>query len=88
VAAHARAAVAGELDEIERVRERKRARQIGEEDDARLERADEQRLAARVVPCDVGGELLDARAELTAREVDLADPRIGGLYEARSRRKC
>jgi hypothetical protein len=53
VAAHLRAAVAGELDEVEVVRDRKRTRQIGEEDDARLERADEQRFAAGVVARDL-----------------------------------
>jgi hypothetical protein len=87
VAAHVRAPVSGELDEVERVRERKSARQIGEEDDARLQRPDEQRLAAGVVARDLGAELCDPRRELVAREVDLADPRVE-VYDARSRRKC
>jgi hypothetical protein len=70
------------------VRQLQRAREVGQEDEARLERADEQRLAACVVARDLAGELVDARAQLVAGEIDLADPRIGGLYEARSRRKC
>jgi hypothetical protein len=41
VAAHRGAAVAGKLDEVERVRDRNRAREVGKEDEARLERADE-----------------------------------------------
>jgi len=76
VAAHLRAAVAGELDEVERVRDRDRAREVGEEDEARLERADEQRLAAVEVARDLRAELRDARSQLVGREVDLADPRI------------
>jgi hypothetical protein len=70
------------------VRQTQRPREVGEEDEARLERADEQRLAADVVARDLARELVDARAQLVAGEIDLADPRIAGLYEARSRRKC
>jgi hypothetical protein len=76
VAAHLRAAVARELDEIESVLDRERARQVGEEDDARLQRADEDRLATRVVAADLGAELAYARAELSGRQVDLADARV------------
>jgi hypothetical protein len=85
VAAHLGTAVAGELDEVERVRDRDRAREVCEEDEARLERADEQRLAALEVARDLGAQLRDTRGQLAGREVDLADARI---YETRSRRKC
>src|SRR5712691_123908 len=90
VTAHLRAAVTGELDEVERVWDRDRPREIGDEDEARLQRADEDRLAAVVVARDLGAELVHARAELVSRQVDLADPRVRGeiSYEARSRWKC
>jgi hypothetical protein len=54
VAAHLRAAVAGELDEVQVVRPGDGARQVGEEDEARLERADEEGLPAGVVAVDLG----------------------------------
>jgi hypothetical protein len=85
VTAHLRAAVARELDEVEPVEQRKGAREIGEEDQARLEQPDEQGLAPFVVAGDLGAELTDARGQLAGREIDLADSR---LYEVtRSRRK-
>jgi len=64
VAAHLRAAIAGELDEVERVRNRDRPREVGEENQARLEQPDEQRLAPLVVARDLGAELADARGQL------------------------
>jgi hypothetical protein len=67
------------------VYDRQRARQVGEEDEARLQRPDEQRLAPVEVARDLGAELLDARRDLARGEVDLADARV---YDARSRRKC
>jgi hypothetical protein len=85
MAAHRGAAIAGELDEVERVRDRDRAREVGKEDEARLERADEQRLTALEVPRNLRPELRDTRGQLVGREIDLADPRI---YVTRSRRKC
>src|SRR5882672_9414149 len=90
VAAHLRVAVTGELDEVERVRDRDRPREVRDEDEARLQRADQDRLAAVVVARDLGAELVHARAELVGRKVDLADPRVRGelSYEARSRWKC
>jgi hypothetical protein len=69
--------VAGECDEVEVVEDRKRAGEIGNEDDGGLERSDEDRLESLVVRGDLGPELLDASLQLLAREVDLADPRIG-----------
>ncbi len=73
--------VAGQLDEVEVVRDRERARQVGDEDDARLERCDEQRLEPVVVGCDLPAELRDPCGYLLPGEVDLAD-RVRVLYEA------
>jgi hypothetical protein len=78
-------AVAGQLDEVDRVRDRQRARQVGEKDEAGLQRRDEQRLAPGVVACDLAAELGDPRRELLPRQVDLADRR-GRRYDASSRR--
>jgi hypothetical protein len=58
------------------VHDRERARQVGEEDEARLQTADQDRLAARVVLADLLAELLDARTDLVGGEVDLADPSV------------
>jgi hypothetical protein len=78
------AAVARELDEVEAVQDRQRAGQVGEEDERRLQRADQQRLAAVVVVGDLGAELGDAGRELLGGEVDLADQEV---QDARSRLK-
>jgi hypothetical protein len=59
------------------VQDRHGAREIGDEDERRLERGDEDRLEILVVAGDLGAELLDPRGDLLPREVDLADPRIG-----------
>jgi hypothetical protein len=76
-------AVAGELDEVERVRDRDRAREVGDEDERRLQRRDEQRLAAGVVPRDLASELADTRRDLGSGEVDLTDAWIlVAVYEA------
>jgi hypothetical protein len=77
--------VGGELDEVEGMRDRNRTREVGDEDEARLQRRDEQRLQAVVVADDLAPELADACRQLLAREVDLAD-RVAGRYEASSRR--
>jgi hypothetical protein len=61
------------LDEVEVVEDRRRAREIGEEDEAGLERRDEQRLEAVVVGRDLRAELRDAALDLLAAEVDLAN---------------
>ena len=53
--------VARELDEVEPVVDPERARQVGDEDDARLERRDEQRLSPCVVTGDLAPELADTR---------------------------
>jgi hypothetical protein len=65
------------------MRDGNRAREVGEEEDARLQRGDEDRLAPLVVAGDLGAELRDARLNFAGREVDLTE-RLLGLYEARS----
>ena len=77
--------VRGELDEVEGMRDRDRSRQVGDEDEARLQRRDEQRFAAVVVADDVAAELANACGQLLVREVDLADL-VAARYEASSRR--
>jgi hypothetical protein len=59
------------------MQDRHRARQVGEEDDARLQRRDEQRLASGVVPRDRSAELADPNGDLLGGEVDVADPGVG-----------
>jgi hypothetical protein len=76
-------AVAGELEEVEVVEDRQRAGEVGAEDEARLQRRDEERLAAGVVACELRSELGDPFADLLCAEVDLAD--AAGVYDARSR---
>jgi len=71
------AAVAGQLDEVELVGDRDCARQVGNEDRARLERRDQDRVLAGVVARDLGAELANSLGDLGGREVDLADPRVG-----------
>ena len=56
--------------------DRERPREVGDERDRRLERADQQRLEAPVVVAELGSELLDPRSELGGLEKDLADPRV------------
>ena len=53
--------VARELDEVQAVVDPDRARQVGDEDDARLERRDEERLSTLVVTGDLAPELADTR---------------------------
>jgi hypothetical protein len=69
----AAAAVGGQLEEVQLVRDLERAREVGQEDEARLQRRDEDRVDVDVVTCDLRRELPDAAADLLAREVDLAD---------------
>jgi hypothetical protein len=75
--------VAGELDEVDAVEDSERAREVGQEDDARLQRRDEERLAAGVVAFDLAAELADACRQLLTCQVDLADARAR-LYDASS----
>jgi hypothetical protein len=65
--------IAGQLDEVDVVEERQRARQVGDEDEARLQGADEQRLAAGVIGSYLLAELRDPRRDLLGGEIDLAD---------------
>ncbi len=85
MAAGVGAVVAGELDEVDLVRNRNRARKVGEEDEARLQQRDQQQLALGVVPGDVRAELVDAAAQLLGGEEDLAYTGIR-RYDARSSR--
>jgi hypothetical protein len=68
--------VGGELEEVELVSDRERAREVGDEEEARLERGDEQRVPSLVLERQLASELTYATVELLAREVDLADPRV------------
>jgi hypothetical protein len=77
MAAGRSARVAGELEEVEVVEDRDRPRQVGDEDEARLQRRDEQRLAVAIVGRDLGAELGDAAGDLLRAEVDLPDT-LGG----------
>jgi hypothetical protein len=55
------------------VRDRQGPREVGEEDGARLQRRDEERLAAGVRLGELRPELGDAPPDLRAGEVDLPD---------------
>jgi hypothetical protein len=85
MAAGVGAVVAGELDEVDRVMDGNRAREVGQEDEARLQQRDEQQVAPGVVAGDVGAQLVDARAQLIRGEEDLTYTRIAD-YDARSSR--
>jgi hypothetical protein len=76
------ARVPGELDELELVGDRNGAREIGEEDNAGLERRDEDRFPAGVVSGDLVPKLAYARSELRRRQVNLADALVARLYDA------
>jgi hypothetical protein len=67
-------AVARDLDEVERVQRGRRAREVADERNARLERADDQGLPPGVVARDRSADLGDARPDFTTVEEDLADP--------------
>jgi hypothetical protein len=76
-APRAAATVACQLDEVDPVDDRQGTRQVGEEDEARLEAADQDRLATCVVVADLDAELRDPCSDLGGRQVDLADPTVG-----------
>jgi hypothetical protein len=85
VAARLGAFVAGQLDEVDLVRDRDRPREVGEEDEARLQQRDKQQVAVSVVTRDLGTELGDASLDLLGREKDLTDAGVRD-YDARSSR--
>jgi hypothetical protein len=66
-------AVAGQLEEVEMVENRDCAREVADERDAALQRADEQRLPPRVVGGELRTDLADARTDLVRVEEDLSD---------------
>jgi hypothetical protein len=70
-------AVSRQLDEFELVLPADRPRQIGEEDDARLQRRYEQQSAGRIVAPDLLRQLPDAPEDLLIAEVEVADPWVG-----------
>jgi hypothetical protein len=77
--------VARELQEVEPVRDPERPREIGDEDEARLQRRDEQRLEAVVIPAQLPAELTNTGRQLLPREVDLAEA-LAATYDASSSR--
>ena len=79
------AVVAGQLDEVDLVRARNRAREVGQEDEARLQQRDEEQVAAGVVAGDLGAQLADAALQLLGGEEDVADAGVQ-IYDARSSR--
>jgi hypothetical protein len=52
-------------------------REVGDEHEARLQRRDEEGVLPLVLARQLLAELADARVELLAREVDIADARVG-----------
>jgi len=71
-------AVSGQLDELELVRDLELARQVGEEDDAGLERRNQERFAPAVVLVDLLGQLGYPFRDLLCGEVAVADARSVG----------
>jgi hypothetical protein len=78
------APVAGQLHEVDLVRDRDRPAEIGEEDEARLQQADEQQVAVGVVGRDLRAQFLDARANIVRAEEDVTDAWVALFYQARS----
>ncbi len=76
------ARVGRELEEVDAVRDRQRAGEVGEEDGARLERRDEQRLTPGVRGGQLAAELGDPAADLVAGQVDLPNRVAVGREEA------
>jgi hypothetical protein len=81
-----RAVVARQLDEVDLVRDRDRAREVGQEDEARLQEGDQEQLAALVVLGDLRAELGDTLSQLPGAEEDVPQSRVPRLYDARSSR--
>jgi hypothetical protein len=72
-----------EDDEVERVGDLDRAREVGQEDERALENGDEDGLSAGVIVRDLRSQLVDPCLDLVTGEIDLSDPRVERLYEAR-----
>jgi hypothetical protein len=80
------AVVARELDEVDLVGDRDCAREVRQEDEARLQEGDQEQLAALVVLGDLGAELGDALSQLRGTEEDVSESRVARFYDARSSR--
>jgi hypothetical protein len=85
VAAGRRAPVAGELDEVELVRDPNCAREVGDEEERALERRDQDRVESLVVRRDLGAELGDPRLDLVGREKCVPDAQGAGYLASSSR---
>ena len=85
------ACVPGESDEIQCMDDRSRPAQVGDEDDARLQGGDEDRLATRVVGRDLGAQLVHADPDLLRGEIHVPDAAVeiqlarSSLYRSASR---
>jgi len=60
------------------VRDLECAREIGQKDEARLQRRDQEGLALGVLRRDLRSQLRDSCGDLLRRQVEVADARIGG----------
>lgn len=77
------ARIRGELDQVDPVQDRQRAREIGQEDRARLEGRDEERLKGLEIRREEPAELCDTGRDLLSGEVDLPDRAVRRrVYEA------
>jgi hypothetical protein len=77
------AVIPSEDDEVERVGDLDRPREVGQEDERAFEDRDEDGLAVGVIGRDLRSQLLDPCPDLLTGEIDPSDPRVGRLYEAR-----
>ncbi len=82
VATRLGAGIARELEEVERVRDRDGAREVGDEGDAGFQRPDQDRLAAVVRVGDLLTKLLHASRERARVEIDVADSVVEQAQEA------
>jgi hypothetical protein len=69
----AAASVRRELEEVERVRDRQRTGEVGQEHHARLQRRDEEGVAARECLRELRAQFADATVDLLSGQVDLPD---------------
>jgi hypothetical protein len=72
-----------ELDYVEGVWDPKSAGEVGEKDDARLQRRDEHGIEARVLAADLRAKLGDACGDLVARQMDGAQLAVLGSLRDR-----